>query len=51
MPIQGCSDKGKSGKKYGQSGKCYTGENALAKAKTQARAIKASEARAGKPIS
>ena len=48
MPIQYCSDKGKSGKKYGQSGKCYTGGSAMVKAVEQMKAIKASEARSGK---
>lgn len=43
MPVKPCKDKGKSGKKYGDSGKCYTGEGAGAKAARQGRAIKASK--------
>lgn len=42
MPIQDCSVGGKRGKRYGQSGKCYTGPNAYRKAAAQAAAIKAS---------
>lgn len=39
MPIKSCSSGGKAGKKYGDSGKCYTGNGAEAKAKKQAAAI------------
>lgn len=45
MPVKGCSKSGKSGKKYGDSGKCYTGKGASAKAARQGRAIKASQGR------
>lgn len=43
MPIKSCSSNSKSGKKYGDSGKCYTGKGALAKAERQRTAIKASQ--------
>lgn len=39
MPVKSCSAKGKSGKKYGDSGKCYTGSGAKSKAAKQGRAI------------
>jgi len=40
MPIQRCKNtSGKLGYKFGQSGKCYTGYGALAKAKAQEAAI------------
>jgi len=42
MPKQTCKSKGKSGVKWGKSGKCYTGKNASKKAGKQARAIYAS---------
>lgn len=45
MPVKPCKDSGKSGKKYGDSGKCYTGKDAEAKAKRQGRAIKANRGR------
>lgn len=45
MPIVPCKRGGKSGFKYGESGKCYTGKDAKAKAAKQAAAIKASQAR------
>jgi hypothetical protein len=45
MPVKGCSKGGKSGKKYGNSGKCYTGKGAASKAKKQGRAIEASKAK------
>lgn len=48
MPIQKCSSGGKSGYKYGETGKCYTGKGARAKAARQGRAIEASKARRGK---
>jgi hypothetical protein len=40
--------KAGSGYQWGKSGKVYTGKNAKAKADKQGRAIKASQARAGK---
>lgn len=45
MPIKRCTKNGKSGWKYGDSGKCYTGKGAKARAKRQMRAIKASQKR------
>lgn len=56
MPVQSCSKNGKPGKKYGESGKCYTytkGDKAsrdlaYSKAVKQGQAIKASQARGGK---
>ena len=42
MPIKSCTDKGKSGKKWGDSGKCYTGKGAGKKASKQASAAYAS---------
>jgi hypothetical protein len=48
MPIKKCRSGGKSGYKYGDSGKCYTGKGGRAKAGKQARAIKASQSRQGK---
>jgi len=42
MPIKQCTSKGKSGKKWGNKGFCYTGKDAKAKAKKQGQAIKAS---------
>ncbi len=41
MPIMRCQIKGKSGWKFGKSGKCYTGPQGKAKAAAQGRAIKA----------
>lgn len=38
MPIQKCNSDGKSGKKWGKSGKCYTGKGAARKAGKQAAA-------------
>lgn len=45
MPVQACTAKGKSGKKYGKKGKCYTGKNATSLAKRQGRAIEANRKR------
>ena len=45
MPVKKCSAKGKSGYKYGKSGKCYTGKGGKKKAAKQGRAIKASQGR------
>lgn len=39
MPIKKCQVKGKSGFKYGDSGKCYTGKNGKKKAIKQGLAI------------
>jgi hypothetical protein len=41
MPVKKCS----GGYKYGNSGKCYKGKGAKAKAAKQGRAIKASQNR------
>lgn len=38
MPIKDCKVDGKSGKKWGDSGKCYTGPDAEKKAQKQAQA-------------
>ncbi len=45
MPVKKCKSGGRSGKKYGPTGKCYTGKGASSKAKRQGRAIKASQSR------
>ena len=41
MPVKPCSKNGKSGYKWGDSGKCYTGPGAREKAIKQGKAIKA----------
>ena len=38
MPVKKCRTKGKTGYKWGNSGKCYTGKGAKAKAARQGRA-------------
>jgi len=43
MPVKSCTKNGKSGKKWGNKGKCYTGKNAKSKAARQGRAIKANQ--------
>jgi len=43
MPIQPCQDQGKPGFKWGATGKCYTGPNALKNAIKQMQAIKAQQ--------
>lgn len=48
MPIQRCSNGDKSGFRYGNSGRCYTGPGAKKKAQKQAVAINLSQKRAGK---
>jgi len=45
MPVKKCKAKGKSGRKYGSKGKCYTGKGAKGKAAKQGRAVKASQGR------
>jgi len=45
MPVKKCKSGGKSGRKYGSSGKCYTGKGAKKKAGRQGKAIKASQGR------
>lgn len=42
MPVKKCSKGGKSGSKYGDSGKCYTGKDSKEKAKKQGQAIEIS---------
>ena len=42
MPVKKC---GKSGKKYGSKGKCYTGKGAKKKATKQGRAVKRSQSK------
>lgn len=48
MPLMRCTKNGKSGWKWGKSGKCYTGPGAKKKATKQGRAVKASQARRGR---
>lgn len=43
MPVKKCTKGGKSGHKFGSSGKCYTGPGSRSKAAKQGRAIKASQ--------
>lgn len=43
MPLKKCTINGKSGWKWGDSGKCYTGKDGKEKAMKQARAIEASK--------
>ena len=38
MPVKPCKYKGKTGKKWGNSGKCYTGKDAKKKATKQGKA-------------
>lgn len=45
MLFKKCSSNGKNGTKYGDSGKCYVGSGAKAKATKQMKAIKASQAK------
>jgi len=40
MPILKCQKEGKSGFKFGESGKCFTGPGAREKARKQGAAIK-----------
>ena len=43
MPLKKCTVNGKSGWKWGDAGKCYTGPDAKEKAMKQAAAIEASQ--------
>ena len=43
MPLKKCSKDGKSGYKWGDQGKCYTGPGARKKALKQGRAIEANK--------
>lgn len=45
MPKKTCSSGGKSGVKWGNKGKCYTGPNKETKMNTQRKAIKASQSK------
>ena len=38
MPIKSCKKKGKTGKRWGSKGKCYTGRGSSSKAARQGRA-------------
>lgn len=49
MPIKRCQSDGKSGYKWGDSGKCYTGDNAKELARKQGISIELSKQKAGKP--
>jgi len=48
MPLKQCQNNGKSGWKYGDSGKCFTGPSAREKARKQGVAIKISQQKKGK---
>jgi len=41
MPLQQCTKNGVSGYQYGDTGTCYTGDNARKRAARQGRAIEA----------
>lgn len=41
MPVKPCTQNGKSGHKWGDSGKCYTGPGSRQKAIKQGQAIQA----------
>lgn len=43
MPVKSCRSNGKSGFKWGDNGKCFTGENAKAEATKQGKAIEISK--------
>lgn len=43
MPVKKCQSSGKSGKKWGNKGKCYTGPGATTKAGKQGVAIRISQ--------
>lgn len=47
MPIVDCTSSGKPGKKFGESGFCFTGPDAEEKAGAQGRAIKADQGNSG----
>lgn len=57
MPVQACQLSGKPGYKWGSSGRCYTytagnaasRSRARNKAERQGRAVRASQARGGRP--
>lgn len=43
MPVKPCQKDGEKGFKYGDTGKCYTGQGAQEKAKNQGVAIEISK--------
>ena len=45
MPTKKCTSKGKSGYKFGNKGKCFTGTGAKSKADRQGKAIKSNQKR------
>ena len=45
MPLKKCTSGGKSGYKWGDAGKCYTGPDAKKKALQQGRAIEANKSK------
>ena len=45
MPVKTCTVNGKSGYKWGDKGKCYTGPNSRQKALEQGRAIEANKSK------
>jgi hypothetical protein len=45
MPVKKCQSKGKTGWKYGDTGKCYTGKDAKKKAIKQGLAVAQSQGR------
>jgi len=45
MPVKTCTSGGKSGYKFGDSGKCFTGPGARRKASKQGAAIKINKRR------
>ena len=47
MPVQKCTNDGKSGFKWGKAGKCFTGPGARNKAAKQGQAIKSQESKTG----
>ena len=48
MPTKKCTKNGKSGLKWGDQGKCYTGQDKEKKVDAQRKAIKSSQKRRGK---
>lgn len=45
MPVKRCQKNGKSGHKFGDSGKCFTGKRSQTKAARQGQAVKSSQNR------
>ena len=45
MPVQRCTENGKSGYRWGSKGKCYTGPDAKQKAAKQGRAIETNKSK------